>query len=97
MVPLVGLGGGYVVDTPGLREAGTWGVDPDALGACFPEFRPFLDHCRFDNCRHLEEPGCAVRAGAGRGAFNPDRLASYQRLYAEISVPSWSTARRRAR
>src|SRR5207245_1129091 len=48
---------GYVVDTPGLREIGTWGVDPDALGGCFPEFRPFLDGCRFDNCRHLTQPG----------------------------------------
>ena len=61
LVPLQGMGGAYVVDTPGLREVGTWGVDPDALGACFPEFRHVLDRCRFDNCRHLFEPGCAVR------------------------------------
>ena len=54
--------GGYMVDTPGLREVGTWNLDPDALGFCFPEFRPYLDQCRFDNCRHLAEPGCAVRA-----------------------------------
>src|SRR5439155_1670396 len=55
---------GFVVDTPGLREVGTWGVDPDALGSCFPEFRRFLDGCRFDNCRHLTEPDCAVRREA---------------------------------
>ena len=52
------------MDTPGLREVGTWGLDPEGLGACFPEFRPFLDGCRFDNCRHLTEPGCAVRKAA---------------------------------
>jgi len=88
-------GGGYVVDTPGLREVGTWGVDPDALGACFPEFRPFLDRCRFDNCRHQAEPDCGVRAAAEQGAFDADRLASYQRIYGEVNVPSWSIGRRR--
>jgi ribosome biogenesis GTPase / thiamine phosphate phosphatase len=87
--------GGYVVDTPGMREVGTWGIAPDELGACFPEFRPFLDGCRFDNCRHLAEPGCAVRAAAGTGQVDPDRLVSYERIYEEISVPSWSSARRR--
>src|SRR5207249_4669896 len=59
--------GGYVVDTPGLREEGTWGIDPERLRAYFVEFRPFLDQCRFDNCRHLAEPGCGVREAAARG------------------------------
>src|SRR5205823_4281413 len=72
--------GGYVVDTPGLREVGTWGIDPERLGVYFAEFQPFLDQCRFDNCRHLAEPGCAVRQAAERGAFDPDRLVSYQRI-----------------
>jgi len=89
--------GGYVVDTPGLREVGTWGIDPERLGAYFVEFRPFLDECRFDNCRHLAEPGCGVREAAARGAFDPDRLLSYQRIYEEVSVPSWSSERRRGR
>ncbi|HSD32194.1 MAG TPA: ribosome small subunit-dependent GTPase A [Gemmatimonadales bacterium] len=87
--------GGYVVDTPGMREVGTWGIAPDELGACFPEFRPFLDACRFDNCRHLAEPGCAVREAARAGRLEPDRLVSYERIFEELSVPSWSSARRR--
>ena len=87
--------GGYVVDTPGMREVGTWGIAPDELGACFPELRPFLDACRFDNCRHLTEPGCAVRQAALSGLVDPDRLVSYERIYEEISVPSWSSDRRR--
>jgi ribosome biogenesis GTPase / thiamine phosphate phosphatase len=95
VVPLAG--GGYVVDTPGLREVGTWGIDPELLAVCFPEFRRFLDQCRFDNCRHLAEPGCAVRDAAEHGAFDADRLVSYQRLYEEVSVPSWSSDRRRGR
>jgi len=94
LVPIAGVG--YVVDTPGMREVAAWGIDPNALGACFPEFRPFLDQCRFDNCRHLAEPGCAVRA-APPGAIDPDRLLSYERIYEEISEPSWSSGRRRGR
>ena len=94
LVPVAGVG--YVVDTPGLREVGAWGIDPNALGGCFPEFRPYLDQCRFDNCRHLAEPGCAVRA-APPGAIDPDRLLSYERIYEEVSEPSWSSGRRRGR
>src|SRR5881296_2201277 len=95
LVPLAA--GGYVVDTPGLREVGTWGIDPELLALCFPEFRRFLDQCRFDDCRHLAEPGCAVRQAAAHHVVEPDRLESYRRVYEEISVPSWSSARRRAR
>jgi len=94
LVPIANIG--YVVDTPGLREIGAWGIDPNELGACFPEFRPYLDQCRFDNCRHLAEPGCAVR-GAPPGAIDPDRLVSYARIYEEVSEPSWSSGRRRGR
>ena len=89
--------GGYVVDTPGMREVGTWGLDPDLLGPCFPEFRPYLDGCRFDNCRHLAEPACAVRQAAAEGKFDPDRLAAYAKIHEEINVPSWSSERRRGR
>lgn len=96
LVPVAGVG--YVIDTPGLREVGAWGIDPNSLGGCFPEFRPYLDQCRFDNCRHLAEPGCAVRAAAaGGGAIDPDRLLSYERIYEEVSEPSWSSGRRRGR
>src|ERR1041384_5801845 len=58
LVPLAG--GGDVVDTPGLREVGTWGLARELLALCSPEFRRFLDHCRFDDCRHLAEPGRVV-------------------------------------
>ena len=93
LIPL--KAGGYVVDTPGMREVGTWGIEPAELGSCFPEFRQFLGQCRFDNCRHLNEPSCAVRQGADAGAFPKDRLVSYERIYEDINVPSWSSGRRR--
>ncbi|HXF95361.1 MAG TPA: ribosome small subunit-dependent GTPase A [Gemmatimonadales bacterium] len=92
---LVPLNGGYVVDTPGMREVGAWGLDPNALGACFPEFRRYLDRCRFADCRHLAEPDCAVRRAAEAGEVDPDRLASYRRIYEEINLPAWSSGRRR--
>src|SRR5256712_2167238 len=97
LVPLAGGGGGgggaYVVDTPGLPEVAAWGVDPELLAPCFPEFRRFLDQCRFDNCRHLAEPDCGVRTAAERGAVDPDRLLSYRPIYDGGSVPSWSPGR----
>jgi ribosome biogenesis GTPase len=95
MVPLASSG--YVVDTPGMREVGAWGIRPDSLGACFPEFRPYLDECRFDNCRHLNEPGCAVRRASSEGLIAADRIVSYERIYEEVNVPSWSTGSRRGR
>jgi ribosome biogenesis GTPase len=74
--------GGYVADTPGLRELGLWGIEPDELEWCFPEFRPYLGTCRYGNsCTHTHEPGCAVRDAVG-GEISPARYDSYQRMLA---------------
>nr|MCU0617458.1 ribosome small subunit-dependent GTPase A [Gemmatimonadaceae bacterium] len=54
-------GGGFVADTPGLREVGLWGIDVREVAACFPEFAPYLASCRFADCTHLVEPGCSLR------------------------------------
>ncbi len=75
-------GGGYLVDTPGIRELGTWELPPSELASCFPEIRPFLDGCRFRDCSHLKEPACAVRAAVERGEVSEARFDSYQRLFA---------------
>lgn len=72
--------GGYVVDTPGLREVGLWGISLDTLDRCFPEFRPFIGHCRFVDCVHLVEPGCAVRAAVVQGEVSAERYESYVKL-----------------
>lgn len=76
--------GGYVVDTPGLREIGTWGLPADHLDACFPEFRPYLHVCRFNDCSHQQEPDCAVREAVEEGTISSERYDSYVRLYREL-------------
>ncbi|WP_029215264.1 ribosome small subunit-dependent GTPase A [Kallotenue papyrolyticum] len=77
--------GGYVADTPGIRELGLWRVPPNELDWGFREFRPFLERCRFQPCSHLHEPDCAVRAAVARGAISTARYDSYTRLYEELS------------
>jgi len=73
--------GGAIVDTPGEREFGLWEVDTGDLALFFPEMRPYVGRCRFGmNCRHDEEPGCAVRAAAMSGEISPRRYHSFQRL-----------------
>jgi ribosome biogenesis GTPase / thiamine phosphate phosphatase len=76
--------GGYVVDTPGLREVGIWNVPPAELPACFPEFRPYLEQCRFTDCTHVVEPDCAVREAVESGAIGRGRYQSYLRLRSEV-------------
>jgi ribosome biogenesis GTPase / thiamine phosphate phosphatase len=76
--------GGYLVDTPGFSEVGLWGIDPGELDTCFPEFRPFLNDCRYADCRHRSEPGCRVREGVEGGAIARDRWESYLVLLAEL-------------
>jgi ribosome biogenesis GTPase len=82
MLPLEA--GGYLVDTPGFNEVGLWGIDPGQLDTCFPEFRPFLNDCRYADCRHRTEPGCRVRDGVDAGAIARDRWESYLALLAEL-------------
>ncbi|MGQ0537347.1 MAG: ribosome small subunit-dependent GTPase A [Gemmatimonadaceae bacterium] len=77
--------GGFVVDTPGLREIGLWGLPAAELDACFPEFRPLLGGCRFTDCAHTAEPDCAVREGLAAGAVDAGRYQSYLRLRAELA------------
>lgn len=74
--------GGALIDTPGIRELGLW-LASDAVDAAFPEIEALAAGCRFRDCRHEHEPGCAVRAAAASGELDPDRLAGYLRLRAE--------------
>lgn len=85
-VRLYPFDGGYVADTPGARWVYAWQLDRDRLPALFPELRALLGDCRFDDCRHLDEPGCAVRAAVERGDIAPQRYESYRRLYQELAA-----------
>jgi ribosome biogenesis GTPase len=75
-------GGALLLDTPGLREFRLWTAD-EGLSQTFPEIAELAASCRFRDCRHESEPGCAVLAAAASGALDADRLASYRKLVAE--------------
>ena len=72
--------GAALIDSPGLQEFALQHLDADALARAFVEFRPYLGQCRFRDCRHDAEPGCALAAAAASGAIAPARLALYQNL-----------------
>jgi ribosome biogenesis GTPase len=76
-------GGALLLDTPGLREIQLWGGD-EGLAVAFEDLERFAGSCRFRDCTHGAEPGCAVRAAVESGEMPAERLASYQKLRAEL-------------
>ena len=76
--------GGVLVDTAGIREFALFGVGPRELAASFPEIWEASKGCRFPDCRHASEPGCAVRGAAGGGGILPARFANYLKLLDEV-------------
>ena len=74
--------GGCLIDTPGIRELGLW-LDPGSVTHAFPEIEEAAERCRFRDCRHVAEPGCAVVIDVEEGILDPKRLASYHRLRRE--------------
>jgi ribosome biogenesis GTPase len=88
--------GGMIIDTPGLREAQLWEGE-DALGNLFEDIETIALACRFSDCAHRTEPGCAVAAALQDGTLDPARLESYRKLQRELrSVAARSDARLRA-
>ena len=75
--------GGWVADTPGLQYLELWELSPDELASAFPEFRRLLGSCRFNDCRHVEEPGCGIREALEAGELDERRYASYRSLLEE--------------
>jgi ribosome biogenesis GTPase len=75
--------GGMLIDSPGIREFGLWHLDEDSIRRGFVEMRPFYGECKFRNCQHRSEPGCALREAAADGRILPRRLESLHRLIAE--------------
>jgi ribosome biogenesis GTPase len=73
-------GSGYLMDSPGVWEFGLWKLDDADLAEGFIEFRPFLSRCRFNDCRHQSEPGCAIKAAVERGDIADWRHQAYLRL-----------------
>ena len=81
LVPLPG--GGVLIDSPGLREVGLWHAG-DGVARTFPEITALLDQCRFADCTHRKEPGCAVMAAVAEGKITQERLASWRKLRREL-------------
>ena len=77
-------GGGLVIDTPGMRELGLWGAG-DGLGDLFADLEEIAARCRFRDCSHSGEPGCAVEEARREGAIDAGRLESFQKLRQEVA------------
>lgn len=73
--------GGYLIDTPGIRELGIVDIEKEELGHFFVEMRERMNDCRFNDCRHINEPGCAVLKALEEGEIEPTRYDSYQSIY----------------
>ena len=78
--------GGYVADTPGIREFGLAGLTLGELPMYYPEIDELASECRFSNCSHIEEPECAVRSAEQEGSISPSRAASYRAIFDELDV-----------
>ena len=76
--------GGSLIDSPGIREFALWNLGPKEVLHGFVEFRPFIGHCRFRDCKHEQEPGCALREAVEQGDIHPERFASYQQIIDSI-------------
>jgi ribosome biogenesis GTPase len=73
--------GGKLIDTPGIREMGITDIEKEELGHFFPEMRKLMHDCKFNNCVHINEPGCAVIKALENGELEPTRYDSYQSIY----------------
>lgn len=83
-VTLYEIASGLVVDTPGIREFGIWDMQPEELGGYFVEIRPLIGECRFPNCTHDHEPGCAVTDAVDGGSISHERYGSYLNILASL-------------
>jgi ribosome biogenesis GTPase len=77
-------GGGYVADTPGIRAFGLWNLDPRELPALFRDFGEATAGCKFRDCSHREDPGCAVIKAVQEGLIDEERWDSYKKLRSEL-------------
>jgi ribosome biogenesis GTPase len=77
--------GGFIIDTPGIKEFGLYELDPRTLAERYPEMRELMHQCKYTNCTHMHEPGCAVKAAVENGNFSKLRYDGYLRIMADIN------------
>ena len=75
---------GDIIDSPGIRDFSVWHISEQQITDGFTEFKPYLGQCRFHNCRHINEPDCAIKLAADKGEISERRLKSYQNMLMEI-------------
>lgn len=82
--------GGHIIDTPGIREFGLVDIPKQELSHYFPEMKTLIQDCQFNNCLHMNEPGCAVKAAVESGKIHVDRYVSYCTILDSIKEEDWS-------
>ena len=83
--------GGDLIDSPGIREFGLWHLSPEQVTNGFVEFDDYLGGCKFRDCKHQIDPGCALIAAKEAGHIHPKRLASFQRILASLGDNTLTT------
>jgi ribosome biogenesis GTPase len=83
--------GGDLIDSPGIREFGLWHLSPEQVSNGFTEFDEYLGTCKFRDCKHQADPGCALVAAKNAGQIHPERLASFQRILASLGDNTLTT------
>jgi len=81
--------GGKIIDTPGMREFAMMDIEPHELSHYFREMKALINDCRFNNCMHIEEPGCAVKAAVEENKISPERYISYLNILGTIDNKKW--------
>ena len=81
--------GGKIIDTPGIREMGLVDISKQELAHYLPEMRAVMNNCQFNNCMHLEEPGCAVKEAVNDGSIHVERYVSYMNILDTINVKTY--------
>lgn len=81
--------GGQIIDTPGIRELGLVDISKQELSHYFPEMRALINDCQFNNCMHLNEPGCAVKEAVQQGSIHVERYVSYRNIMDTIQEKSY--------
>jgi ribosome biogenesis GTPase len=81
--------GGKIIDTPGIREFAMMDIEPHELSHYFPEMKALIHGCKFNNCMHVEEPGCAVKAAVEANSIAAERYISYLNILGTIDIKKW--------
>jgi ribosome biogenesis GTPase len=87
--------GGYIIDTPGIRELGLWDIYRNDLRKYFVEMVAVQNNCQFADCQHLSEPGCAVKTAVEEGRIFPERYKNYTNIYQDLRAASYELIKRR--